>query len=164
MKYKNGCDYESEVIFLDLQDEFYHYGIPGMKWGIRRTPAQLGHKLEKRREEGLLQNEKYWGKKVARHKRISEKASAKGQPTKAKIHARKAKDFESYWKTVDNRVKNMTLDDFKAEDRAVGKRVARSVLITAGSHALMVAGVTPIGMVSIPRVGTVRQNRRLKGS
>lgn len=24
--------------------EIYHYGIKGMKWGIRRTPAQLGHK------------------------------------------------------------------------------------------------------------------------
>lgn len=58
----------------------------------------------------------------------------------------------------------MTLDDFKAEDLAVGKRVARSVLITAGSHALAAAGVTPMGMIYIPRVSTVRQNRRLKGS
>lgn len=25
-------------------DELYHHGIKGQKWGIRRTPAQLGHK------------------------------------------------------------------------------------------------------------------------
>lgn len=24
--------------------ELYHYGVKGMKWGVRRTPAQLGHK------------------------------------------------------------------------------------------------------------------------
>ena len=24
--------------------EIYHYGVKGMKWGVRRTPAQLGHK------------------------------------------------------------------------------------------------------------------------
>ena len=29
------------------QTELYHYGVKGMKWGIRRTPAQLGHKIGK---------------------------------------------------------------------------------------------------------------------
>lgn len=28
-------------------NELYHHGIKGMKWGVRRTPAQLGHKPSK---------------------------------------------------------------------------------------------------------------------
>lgn len=27
--------------------ELEHFGIKGMKWGVRRTPAQLGHRKEK---------------------------------------------------------------------------------------------------------------------
>lgn len=29
--------------------ELYHHGVKGMKWGIRRTAAQLGHPLRNRR-------------------------------------------------------------------------------------------------------------------
>ena len=28
-------------------NELYHHGIKGMKWGVRRTPAQLGHQTKK---------------------------------------------------------------------------------------------------------------------
>lgn len=32
-----------------MEYELYHHGIKGMKWGIRRTPAQLGHYFKKRK-------------------------------------------------------------------------------------------------------------------
>lgn len=34
---------------MDPNDELYHYGVKGMKWGIRRTPEQLGHVTKKAR-------------------------------------------------------------------------------------------------------------------
>lgn len=27
-----------------IRNELYHYGVKGMKWGVRRTPEQLGHR------------------------------------------------------------------------------------------------------------------------
>lgn len=31
-------------------NELYHFGIKGMKWGIRRTPMQLGHKTKNKNQ------------------------------------------------------------------------------------------------------------------
>lgn len=32
---------------INYESSFQHHGIKGMKWGIRRTPEQLGHKINR---------------------------------------------------------------------------------------------------------------------
>lgn len=32
-------------------DVLCHYGVKGMKWGVRRTPEQLGHKVSKKLDD-----------------------------------------------------------------------------------------------------------------
>lgn len=39
--------------------ELHHYGVKGMKWGVRRTPEQLGHKNLKKAKTANLDK---WGK------------------------------------------------------------------------------------------------------
>lgn len=45
--------------------ELYHHGVKGMKWGVRRTPAQLGHKTNK--------NMRGWSKDAKAAERIKQK-------------------------------------------------------------------------------------------
>ena len=50
-------------------DYIYHYGIKGMKWGIRRTAEQLGHKIKS---------------KFSRKKKASDESGSEGSSSKIK--------------------------------------------------------------------------------
>lgn len=47
-----------------MSEKLYHHGIKGMKWGVRRTPQQLGHTTPKKLPEGKDRQAKTIGTKT----------------------------------------------------------------------------------------------------
>jgi hypothetical protein len=64
---------------MENQYAIYHHGIKGQHWGIRRTPAQLGHLSEKLQKK----NQKY-SKLVAKLETRAKLNSARGHSLVAK--------------------------------------------------------------------------------
>lgn len=76
--------------------ELYHHGVKGMKWGIRRTPQQLGHKIEKlaARNEKLKRDAAKYGALGLKYETRSvrnQKRNSKYEALITKAERRKAK-------------------------------------------------------------------------
>ncbi len=73
--------YKNEVMPSDEElNELEHYGIKGQKWGVRRTPEQLGHITEKKRKvSNWIEKAR---KKSAKRKKVSTKKKAEAKKEK----------------------------------------------------------------------------------
>lgn len=62
-----------------MDEELYHHGIKGMKWGVRRTPEQLGHRTSaaKRKKSSA-------SKKAEREKKREAKRNAAAEAVRQK--------------------------------------------------------------------------------
>lgn len=95
-----------------MDEELYHYGVKGMKWGIRRTPAQLGHKTGTKRKKSsnaAAETVKRGAKKVA--SAVSSRYTASKQKRLAKkLHDEEVKRTQSNKK---KKISELTDDELR---------------------------------------------------
>lgn len=101
-----------------VEEFLEHHGIKGQRWGIRRTPEQLGHKVSKLKKK----NAKIEQKSIDREKKAN-KYSSKYQKNYDKVFkyltdgetkkARKIFDNDQLMKSYQNTIKAMNSGQIK---------------------------------------------------
>lgn len=76
-----------------MDDELMHHGVKGMKWGVRRSPEQLGHKTSS--GTGKRKSSKSSGSITKAFKKTGKKVSSLYSKNKASRQAKKTAKAEA---------------------------------------------------------------------
>ena len=110
-------------------NELMHYGVPGMKWGVRRTPAQLGRKK-------TSSSKSLFGKKKPKPKA---KAKTKSESSKEETAPKKKSVKEMSDEELNAAIRRMQLEQTYASlspqkvstGKAVTKRILNNIIVPA---------------------------------
>ena len=113
--------------------ELYHYGILGMKWGVRRTPAQLGHIVSaghKKLKNVIDENKQKKANKKAEEEHMS-------MPSVKKTRKMSDSDIKEKIERLKLEKENkQLLNDTRNESQNRGKQFIASILETSGKNIL----------------------------
>ncbi len=148
--------------------EFYHYGVKGMHWGIRRyqnadgslTPLGKRHYDE---ETDAISNQ--YNKKINRAEKRLAKANqylsmdevVRNDKKTKKMQAKKAyseAEIKTYKELVNKELEKLNKMSYKEisdkRRKDAGKAIATAVLSTLSVNALTIAGGIPLRMIYLP--------------
>lgn len=108
--------------------ELYHYGILGMKWGVRRTPEQLGHKPTESKERNGDRQKKQEMKTASKNRRLLSTQEIRDRIERIKLEKQ--------------------LKDLTREELAPGKAFVADVMKSSGKKVagVLVTGATLYGV------------------
>lgn len=114
------------------QDELYHYGIKGMKWGIIRTAAQLGHFIKDKAKKGYQTAKRAYG---------VHKTTKKAEKEFERIMKKPLKDLTD--DELNTRLKRLDLE------KKVSDLEKQTTKISAGKEFLRKVGKEVVGRAAI---------------
>ena len=109
-------------------DELMHYGVPGMKWGVRRTPAQLGRKKASSSRFLLGKKKSKPKPKAKAETKAKTKSEAPKEETAPKKKSVKEMSNEELNAAIDRMRLEQTYASLSPQKVSMGKKIAKTIL------------------------------------
>ena len=135
-------------------DELMHYGVPGMKWGVRRTPAQLGRK--KSSSSRFLLGKKKSKPKAKAETKVKTKSEATKEETAPKKKSVKEMSDEELNSAINRMRLEQTYTSLSPQKVSMGKKIAKTIL-----NDVVVPAATDVGRQMVKTALTRAGNKTL---
>ena len=120
------------MTFYQYPDYMYHYGVKGMKWGVRRAKKQMSKRLN-RKESSISDKEALqWRKDV-----------------KSGVRTGKIGQDKDYASTFYSKADNRKIS--KKYYKAVGKQITSNANVASMAYSGLAAGTIVIGLNMLKR-------------